>query len=171
MAAADAAAALDGVRAVPCLGDVSLDSVRRVTRGSRTVHSYRIRARVLVDDPEHAVPCEIDVPPPAGRDPFLSADADEQIRRRVTLPALRRHPLRDLRLVRSEAGETAGGGRVVIEVPGGEQFPAVVGTVVGDGRARITQILPDMILLSEDRVVDIETRAVRTRAFTMELQP
>ncbi|GEM_PF-2337171 len=168
--AEDAAAALDGVRDTPCLTDVSLGSVRREQRGGRTLQSFTISARILAEHPDHAGrPCAIDVPPPAGRDPFLSADMDQAIRRRTDLPPLRRFPLRELRLVEIEVDDTASGGKVVIQTPTGEKRAAIVGSVVGDGRAKITQILPDMVLLSEDRVTDVETGAVRTRAFTMEL--
>jgi len=167
----DAAAALDGVRSTPCLKDVSLGSVRREKRGSKTLQSFTISATILAEHPDHpGSPCDIDVPPPAGQDPFLSVDMDQRIRRRTSLPPLRRFALRDLRLVEIESDGTAGGGKVVIRTPEGSRRPAIVGTVVGDGRAKITQILPDMILLSEDRLVDEETGAVRTRAFTMELQ-
>jgi hypothetical protein len=169
--AEDAAAALDDVRSVPCLGDVSLQSVRREVRAGKTLHSYRVVATVLYIDPERQVPCDIDVEPTAGRDPFLSAEMDQLIRRRSSLPALRRYTLRELHLVRVDSDDTASGGRVLIEDPTGARHPAIVGTVVGDGRARITQIFPDMVLLSEDRIVDQETRAVRTRAFTMALEP
>jgi hypothetical protein len=167
----DAAAALDGVRETPCLTEVSLGGVRREKRGGKNLQSFTISAKVLAEHPDHpGQPCEIDVPPPAGRDPFLSSDMDQQIRRRTDMPPLRRFPLRDLRLVNIEVSETASGGKVVIRTPEGQRRAAIVGSVIGDGRAQITQILPDMILLSEDRVVDEETGAVRTRAFTMELE-
>jgi len=154
----DAVALLfDELQGWPCLANPALGGVRRSEDGYR----WSITARASSELPACAG---------AGtaRDPFESPAvraARDAVARRARMPALMRFDVREFRLVGVEAAVAT------LQDPLGGRHQAIAGSPLGASGGRVQQVLPRLVIVVEEELVDAETGELRSEVITLDLDP
>ncbi len=147
-----AANLMEALQASPCFDDVALRSVE----GGPFEQEIWLQARVRDGL------CEAGAP--GGRDLFLSPALQEQLRPRAQVPALLRWQPRQYELVGLDPGVLA-----TLRDPEGGLHGVGVGHSVGSGRAVVAFVTDATLVLTEDHVVEEETRRTETSIITLTL--
>ncbi len=140
---------MDGLQASPCFTDVAL---RRVA-GAGAEQDFELAATVVT-------PC--DGPPPGASDPFASPALAEATRPRREVPAVARWPAARYEVIVAEPGVSA-----TLRDPEGGTHRVAVGDLVVDGRSAVAFITDTGVVLTEDRVVDVDTQRTETSILTL----
>ncbi len=145
---------MEGLQDSPCFEDVALRSVEGKTSADR-VQAFWLEARLADAD------CATGGPGP--RDLFEPQDAEFQAIK-VPKPPLARWEPREYELVQVIPGELG-----MLRDPEEGLHRVQVGSYVGNGRAKVTFITEDQLVLTEDVLLDEETGKTESRIVTLGL--
>lgn len=146
---------MEGLQDSPCFTDVALRSVEGKTSADR-VQSFWLEAK--------PGPPGCGQARPGLKDLFEPQDAEFQAIR-VPKPPLSRWTPREYALVQVVPGEVA-----MLRDPEQGLHRVQVGSYVGSGRAKVTFITEDQVVLTEDVLLDEETRKTESRIINLGLE-